>query len=83
MANLFKYGKFIIKKLSKGYILRRVEFPRMSLKVDNSCEIAFLKDFNFEDECSAKEVLNILSEIEEVIQDLLMHPGSPRHVDFY
>jgi hypothetical protein len=68
MAKFFKYGKFNIKKLGKRYILKREEYPRMSLKVDNSLEIAILKDFNLEDDCTAKEVLIVLSEIEEFIQ---------------
>ena len=65
-----RYKSFEIQKNGKEYYLTRNEFPKVTLVVNCSREIAVVKDLVLVDDCSASNLAEVLSEVETFIQGL-------------
>lgn len=64
------YKDFDIRKEGNMFHIDRIIYPRMSLIIDCTLTMPQLKNITVMDECSATEIKEILSSVEDLIRKL-------------
>ena len=61
---------FDIKKEGDIFHIQRITYPRMSLEIDFKYPMPQIRDIKIQEECSAADVKEVLSSLEELIKTL-------------